>query len=75
VAAILPSKAEAIAAWNTRTQSAAQNVPVLLEALRRILPSAAGLDDAPDSKIIACYMNMGELRAIKAAIAQAQEPE
>jgi len=26
-------RAEAIAAWNTRTQSAAQNVPVLLEAI------------------------------------------
>lgn len=35
----------------------------------KVLPSAAGLDDAPDSKIIACYINMGELRAIKATLA------
>ena len=33
----------------------------------KVLPSAAGLDDAPDSKIIACYMSMGEMRAIKEA--------
>lgn len=35
----------------------------------KVLPSAAGLNDAPDSKIIACYMSMGELRAIKATLA------
>lgn len=35
----------------------------------KVLPSAAGLDDAPDSKIIACYMSMGEMRAIKEALA------
>ena len=40
-----------------------------LELVGKILPSAAGLDDAPDSKIVACYMNMGELRAIKATLA------
>lgn len=40
-----------------------------LELVGKILPSAAGLDDAPDSKVIACYMNMGELRAIKATLA------
>lgn len=40
-----------------------------LELVGKILPSAAGLDDAPDSKVIACYMNMGELRAIKSTLA------
>ena len=43
----------------------------LVEALGivgKVLPSAAGLDDAPDSKIIACYMSMGEMRAIKEAL-------
>lgn len=42
---------------------------VALELVGKVLPSAAGLDDAPDSKVIACYMNMGELRAIKATLA------
>ena len=44
----------------------------LVEALGivgKVLPSAAGLDDAPNSKIIACYMSMGEMRAIKEALA------
>ena len=45
-----------------------------LELVGKILPSAAGLDDAPDSKVIACYMNMGEMRAIKAALAAIKEP-
>ena len=44
-----------------------------LELVGKILPSAAGLDDAPDSKIIACYMNMGELRAIKATLASLKD--
>lgn len=40
-----------------------------LELVGRILPSAAGLDDAPNSKAIPLYINMGELRAIKATLA------
>lgn len=41
----------------------------LAATLKRILPSAAGLDDAPDSKIIAAYLSMGELRTIRTLIA------
>jgi hypothetical protein len=41
----------------------------------KVLPSAAGLDDAPDSKIIACYMSMGEMRAIKEALAAPKGPD
>ena len=41
----------------------------------KILPSAAGLDDAPPSKIIACYLSMGELRAIRHAIADMEQAD
>ena len=37
--------------------------------LDRMLPSGAGLDDAPDSKIVAMYLSLGELRGLRGLIA------
>lgn len=41
----------------------------------KILPSAAGLNDDPHSKIIACYLSMGELRAARQALADMEQAD
>ena len=53
---------------NARLQARVEELERLGALVAKILPSAAGLDDAPQSKIIACYLSMGELRAIRQAL-------
>lgn len=44
-----------------------------VQAFGRILPSMAGADQQPDSKVVAVYANLGELRAIRQALAFVEE--
>ena len=58
-----------------RTQLAIRDAQIkaLVEVVASVLPSAAGMDDQSDSRIFAFYINMGELRAIRQALAAAQQ--
>lgn len=56
--------------WNSRT---APPMAAVLSYLERLLPSAAGLQDAPDLKVIAFYLNLGELRGLRTLIALAAD--
>lgn len=54
--------------WRNRAERAESQCEDLLkqiEHLRAILPSAAGSQNLPDSKVIAFYITLGELRALK----------
>lgn len=43
------------------------------EFIARLLPCAAGLDDAPDNKVIAFYINMRELRQARTFLSKEAE--
>ncbi len=43
------------------------------EFIARLLPSAAGLDDAPDNKVVAVYINMRELRQARTFLSKEAE--
>lgn len=64
-----PAEWRAVIAIQTAFAEREARLVGALGIVGKVLPSAAGLDDAPDSKIIACYMSMGEMRAIKEALA------
>lgn len=55
--------------WRNRAERAEAECKELLAKLERVLaifPSGAGMQDQPNSKVIAFYINLGELRALKA---------
>ena len=63
IAAMRPARGVELA----ETGAVIRLTPRLL--LDRMLPSGAGLDDAPDSKIVAMYLSLGELRGLRGLIA------
>jgi len=65
-----------VALFRHRTQSAAQNVPVLLEALANLLPSKLMGEswNFPDDEPVTITVTFGKIAKARAAIAQAQEP-